>query len=75
MSRRHAQSVEECRCSLCVVHFNEIVGLITCESVRFRRSAKRRSGSWIVSQWSSPCESNNKEVEVGVRVECAEDVK
>ena len=27
------------------------------------------------SQWSSPCEGNNKEVKVGVRVECAEDVK
>ena len=28
-----------------------------------------------LSQWSSPCEGNNNEVEVGVRVECAEDVK
>ena len=27
------------------------------------------------SQWSSPREGNNKEFEVGVRVECAEDVK
>ena len=26
------------------------------------------------SQWSSQCERNDKEVEVGVRVECAEDV-
>ena len=26
------------------------------------------------SQWSSACEKNNKEVEVRVRVECAEDV-
>ena len=28
-----------------------------------------------LSQWSSPREGNNKEVEVRVRVECAEDVK
>ena len=26
------------------------------------------------SQWSSPCEGNNKEVGCGVRVECAEEV-
>ena len=27
------------------------------------------------SQWSSPCEGNNKEIGFGVRVECAEEVK
>ena len=30
ISRRHARSVEEYRCYLCTVHYNEIVGLITC---------------------------------------------
>ena len=48
-----------------------------CATVRVFDSAGRRKvapgpGS---SQWSSPCEGNKKKVEVGVRVECAEDVK
>ena len=33
VSRRHAWSVEEHRCNLCIVHFSEIVGLINCKSV------------------------------------------
>ena len=49
ITRRHARSVEENRCILCIVRFNEIVGLITCKSVRFSQLAKRRSVSWIVA--------------------------
>ena len=48
-SRRHTRPVEEYRCDLCIVHFNEIVGLITCKSVGFSQLAKRHSGSWIVA--------------------------
>ena len=42
ISRRHARFVEEYRCDLCIVFFNEIVGVITYKSVRFSGSAKRR---------------------------------
>ena len=49
IGRRHARSVEEYRCDLCIVHFSEIVGLITCKSVWFSHLAKRRSVSWIVA--------------------------
>ena len=45
ISRRHARSVEDYRCDLCTVHFNEIAGPITCKSVRFGQSAKASSMS------------------------------
>ena len=49
ISRRHARSVDEYRCTSCIVHLSEIVGLTTCKSIRFSQLAKRRSVSWIVA--------------------------
>ena len=49
ISRRHARSVEEYRCDLRIVYFNEIVGLITCKSVRFGQSAKE-SSMWRIAR-------------------------
>ena len=64
INRHHARSVEEYRCDLCLVHFHEIIGLMTCKSVRFGQSAKKSSMSRSTSLIHNIASEGKKEKEL-----------